>query len=144
MISIAVISIGMLGLMAAMLFGTKASSHAERSSQAANYAREIIEFIRMRDWVSSPPTGLVDTTDTARKALGAAPLDGSLGTTFALPANANFTRNIQISNVAGLTNLYRIQVRVFFTSTGGISGGGVGPGFGVVERRVVLVGMYGK
>ena len=146
LISIAVISIGMLGLMSAMLFGTKASSHAQRSSQAANYAREIIEFIRMRDWAASPPTGLVDVSDATRKALGAAPLNGSTGATFTIPADANYTRNIQITPVAGLTDLYRIQVRVFFTATGGIDSGvgGVGSGFGSVERTVQLVALYGK
>jgi len=112
LISIAVLSIGMLGLMAAMLYGSRGAEHARRVTEANNYARQILEIIRIRNVASE-----AGATDSGQVALNAGNYSGTWGV---MPANTDYRRQVTctlLSSAAGVS-LYNIKVRVFWNSSG--------------------------
>lgn len=128
LIAVVVLSIGILGVLSALLYGFRASSHAERVAEATNYGRQIIEGIRIQNLVFPPPApSWSETTDSGRRPLNAAPFDAGVT---ALP-NANYRRNIQISYLPPNNTIARIQVRIYWSSSG-------------FEHFVELVGYHGN
>ncbi|MEW6280563.1 MAG: prepilin-type N-terminal cleavage/methylation domain-containing protein [Candidatus Eremiobacterota bacterium] len=114
LISVLILTIGMLGVIGALTFGLRASSVSGTTSDAVNYSRQIIETIRVQnlDW------GGVITSDpaSARTDLNAPPFAS-------LPSNTNLRRNIQFSRVSGNPsdyeyNLYQIRVSVYWFDRG--------------------------
>ena len=127
LISIAVISIALLGLMASMLFGTRGAEHARRVSEASNYAREIVEIISVRNVCNDSAVN-----DTSPVDLNAGNYNGNWGV---LPnfAVAPYKRQVtctQVSSAGGVT-LYQIRVVISWLS----------PGSGA-SRNLTLVGYH--
>lgn len=125
LISLAVLSVGMLGLMAAMLYGSRGAEHARRVTEANNYARQIVEIIRIRNVANDAAA-----TDSGQVALNAGNYNGAWGV---MPANTDYRRQVTCSliSTASGVSLYNIRVRVFWDS----SGQGV-------ERSVDLVAVH--
>ncbi|MBI3925985.1 MAG: prepilin-type N-terminal cleavage/methylation domain-containing protein [Armatimonadetes bacterium] len=121
MITLAVVSMALLGLLGALTFGLRASDHAESMTQATNTAREIIGVIRDSEiaW-DDPLDPALDDAENVRRGLtdGPAPLD-----TLQLPApTSTMRRNIQVVRGIGpdpeMADIARIRVRVFWTVRG--------------------------
>jgi len=114
LISIAVISIALLGLMASMLFGTRGAEHARRVTEASNYAREIIEIISVRNVCNNSAVN-----DTSPVDLNAGNYNGTWGT---LPnfQVAPYKRKVTVSEVSssGSVVLYQIRVVISWNSPG--------------------------
>ena len=107
LIAITVISISLLGTVAALTYSVRGSSLAGRNTQALNYARETIELIRVKNLAyqpAAPPAANSNLNDgpTIRRDLNATPLT-------TLPAGTPFRRNIQIRRVANSASDYRYE-----------------------------------
>lgn len=124
LVSVAVLSIASLGVMSVLTYGVVAGESAGEFSTATQYGRELIENIRV-DSINlnpfTPPSGLVNTDESERVALNAAPFNNPL---MDIPNDESYRRNIQIvawpggGAVTGDTPLVRIRVRVFWGSPG--------------------------
>lgn len=107
LIAVAVIAIGLLGTLASLVYGVRGQAVAGAHTQATNYARQLIELVRVRNlaWPpgTAPPTGggVNDSPSSNPLALDAAPFT----TDFAGYRGANndgrpFFRKIQLRRVS--------------------------------------------
>lgn len=119
LISISVIAIGLLGTLAALSYGVRGQKVSGDYTLATNYARQLIELVRVRnlDWQDPLPAGLVDTVGggglddptTQTRPLGSAPFQADfvgLNT-----VDQNFRRSIQIARVSNVPTDYRYRIK---------------------------------
>lgn len=115
-IATAVLAIGILGVMATFIFGTQATGTGKRTSEATNYARMILESIRINptdvegSGASLFPSNLTGLNDSEgdRVTLEAAPFNSA-----GLPTGTSFKRNVQVTYPSAA--IAQIRVRVFWT-----------------------------
>ena len=115
----------LLGVLSVFAFGVRAQHTGGRTTEAINYCRELMEAIRVRNfafqsWPSLPTaaSGVNAAAATDRVALDAFPFNGG---DIAIPANTNFTRNIQMTKLATSgyqANVVVITVKVYWVDRG--------------------------
>lgn len=121
LISVVVLTIGLLGVMGSLTFGLRASAYSGTTSEAVNCARQILERIRLQnlawsDNVIPPDTvGLADTASD-RRAIEAPPFQ-------AMTPSRNLRRNIQMHRVSMVAsdpnyNLMQVQVTIYWFDRG--------------------------
>ncbi|MBS2038892.1 type II secretion system protein [bacterium] len=96
--SVAILSIVLLGSLASVHYGMKSQQYGRNMSEAGSYASRLLEIMaeenRAFSTVSMPvsSSGYQDAP-SARQQLDAAPFNGS---SYGLPANSRFRRNISV------------------------------------------------
>lgn len=121
LICIAIISIGFLGTLAALIGSQKAVKYGERRTEAITYCRQICEIIRAqgRAWPIPPPGDPCQTNPPTRTDI---PLNQ--GSLFAgLPANTRYTKSIRIEAMGTSGErqfLARVTVQVFWQEPNGL------------------------
>lgn len=128
-LAICVMSVGILGVLAAFSFALRSVDHAKYMSEALNAGRQIMEEIRaynVPDWGSTWPTadssGLFDAPDV-RRPINAPPFDS------VHPADS-FSRNVLLHRMSTVNSDYHftmalITVTVYWKEAG-------------VEKSIVL------
>lgn len=121
LVGVAVIAMGLLGLVAALAYGVRASRSSELSSLAVGHAVHLIELIRSRNLdfggYSVPPnssSGINDPTGT-RRALNAYPFSTDF-------EPSSFERHIEMTRVGTsgdyLYDVMSIKVTVYWDEGG--------------------------
>lgn len=114
LIAVGVLGIGILSLVAALAYGSRAGGYAGRLSEATGYGRELINLIRSQNIPFNSP---INDAPSARVALDAPPFGGLL------PSGTSFTRNIQMQRLKAATDggsddyrfdLYRVTVMIYW------------------------------
>ena len=114
--AIGVMAVGLLGLFAVFITGTRANAFGKHTAEATNHARQVLEIIRSRGLAfktgSMPPNSSSGFNDgTTQKALNATPpLEMSM-----LPNTTQFKRNIvtrRASNVPAAYNYDLLECTV--------------------------------
>jgi len=122
LMSLAILSVAILGVLSAVAYGTRAGAYGQRVTEATNYARQISEIIRSEKlaWSNggAPDPQLQNGVENPHIALNS-------GASFAdLPGNTGFWRVINcapISNPGSVPEfafLYKIEVIIRFYERG--------------------------
>lgn len=117
--SVPILAIASLGVLSVLTFGAVAGDTAGEFSQATQYGREVVEYVRADRYNLNPlddvseltAAGLIDSSPDARTAVNAPPLDDP--TLFDLPDDPRFKRNIQIEHLVP-NRLAKVQVRIYY------------------------------
>lgn len=134
LISVVVSSIALSGLASALFFGLLSGRYADERTLALNYARQMIEIIRISNRDFDPNLAAIGLEDNPgdRRPLQTAPFDGTsagfAGVTFYDP---QFTRNIRVTQGEPNGSLAKIEVTLYWTRNG-------------VERNVQVVAYHAK
>lgn len=119
LIAVAVLSVGILGTLSALAFGVNAVKMGDRTSEATNLARQIVEFVRLNasniggvDIFEDTLPSSLNEADSTRTAMDATPLEG-----LNFDADLNYTRNIQVT-FPNNPDIAQIRVRVFWDERG--------------------------
>ena len=113
LLTVPILAVASLGVLSVLTYGAVAADTAGEFSQATQYGREIVEYVRADRFNMNPlgdlealaASGLINGTTDERAAVD-------------LPDDDRFQRNIQITHLVP-KRLARIQVRVFYRGSKG-------------------------
>lgn len=124
LLTVPILAVASLGVLSVLTYGAVAADTAGEFSQATQYGREIVEYVRADRFNMNPlgdlealaASGLINGTTDERAAVNSTPFDDP--GLFDLPDDDRFQRNIQITHLVP-KRLARIQVRVFYRGSKG-------------------------
>ncbi|MBI3929910.1 MAG: hypothetical protein HY319_30505 [Armatimonadetes bacterium] len=123
LIAVGILALGILGVVGSLTYSTQAQRFGERTTEAVQVARELVEKIRVRnlpyEWDPPQPpedSGLCDEPG-ARKPLSARPFASDF------PGESPFQRNIRVTPLTTDRGDYRygmtrIEVTIFWSEQG--------------------------